>query len=693
MALARPILDPIHAFDATKEYTVIFTVPSSDVITANELKIIINDSSGTVRFDNVEVSSGYTHVIPITPAPVCTNGVYYIAYVRVRDSLNEWSEWSLGQPFYCFSDPTLDFNINDESTITTDYIDINMTYNQSENERMLSGVIELYNSNGTLYKSSGNLYDYSAPPNILTWQVGVENNKTYTLVGTVTTEHGMTVTKTITFSVEYSAHTGSYLYGIMNNCDGDIEVKTEGIVVSDTEITKTFNGLVNGTIDDFISYDNLWLANLVSADGIEPLGSSTDYANVTFTDFPTPTDFLFGIEIIPALINSEIARLSNGTDYISIYINRGETEDYISIYTNNGTAIDKGIGSFCNGHDLIDIFVRRVDGVLSVNAYINDDSSTVTPVLSWNNNSNNNIYNMFTSNIVFLGENGGDFIPRSTVINETNALYDTIIIGNGLYKYLVLSTNPYSTSPFVADPSDVIYYDFGDKTWTNSGGGNFDRAVIERNILVGDLVNPSGWVQVYEQLLEVNTINYLTFIDKYIPTGKIAYKLKIYNTDTVAYESIIYLNVKWNFVFISDVDKTFRLQSGVVYSNNQQNVQNNILMPIGATYPIVIQNAKGNYRSGSVQFTVLGYEFDNTYRLDRVSITQELNDILQFLTNMKPKVIKDYNGNIFICRVVNTPQISFDANWGNGIPKVSFDWVEQGKYDDMTTMQELGFYN
>ena len=60
---------------------------------------------------------------------------------------------------------------------------------------------------------------------------------------------------------------------------------------------------------------------------------------------------------------------------------------------------------------------------------------------------------------------------------------------------------------------------------------------------------------------------------------------------------------------------------------------------------------------------------------------------------MKPKVIKDYNGNIFICRVVNTPQISFDANWGNGIPKVSFDWVEQGKYDDMTTMQELGFYN
>ena len=689
MSLVKPILNPISAFNATSGITVSFVASGGDEVTGNELKIVTNDASQTIVYDNTILSTSLTHEIP---ANILTNGNYYYATVRTYNSLNETSEWSANQPFYCFSEPTLEFSISEGEVITTDFINISMTYNQIEGERLSFGVIDLYRNNDVLYKSSGNLYDYSAPPNILSWQVGIENNTTYVLVGEAQTEHGMLVTRAITFSVEYSSHTGEYLYSIVDNCEGSVEVKTEGIVVTDSDITKTFNGLVDGTINDFINYDNQWLANLVSADGIEPLvENNTEYANVVFTNFLTPTNFIFGIEIIPTLIDNEIARLSNGSDYISISINRGTTQDYISVSTSNGTIIDKGIGIFCNGHYLIDIFVKMIDGILSISTNVN--SSSITPILNWNNNINNNVYNMFTSNIIFMNENGGNFIPRETIINEMHTTFDTITIGNGLYKYLVLSTNLYSDSYFSINPSNIIYYDFNNKNWDNNVIGNFDKVVIERNIMNGDLINPNNWIQVYEQLLEVGVINYITFDDKYIPTGKIAYKLKIYNVDTVVYESLTYLNVKWNFVFISDIEKTFRLQSGVVYSNNQQNVQNNILMPIGATYPIVIQNANGNYRSGSVQFTVLGYEFDNTYKLDRISITQELNDILQFLTNMKPKVIKDYNGNIFICRVVNTPQISFDANWGNGIPKVSFDWVEQGKYDDITTMQELGFYN
>jgi hypothetical protein len=50
----------------------------------------------------------------------------------------------------------------------------------------------------------------------------------------------------------------------------------------------------------------------------------------------------------------------------------------------------------------------------------------------------------------------------------------------------------------------------------------------------------------------------------------------------------------------------------------------------------------------------------------------------------------DFNGNIIICKVVNSPQISYDANWGNGIVTISFDWVEQGKYNDYNDMTELG---
>ena len=118
-----------------------------------------------------------------------------------------------------------------------------------------------------------------------------------------------------------------------------------------------------------------------------------------------------------------------------------------------------------------------------------------------------------------------------------------------------------------------------------------------------------------------------------------------------------------------------------------------MFMPIGATYPIIVQNGEGNYRSGSLQFKVLGYQFEIDKRLDRVSITNQLDDILKFLTNGKAKCLTDFNGNIFIIKVINSPQISFDANWGNGIATVSFDWVEQGKYNDYDSMLELGLFD
>ena len=67
--------------------------------------------------------------------------------------------------------------------------------------------------------------------------------------------------------------------------------------------------------------------------------------------------------------------------------------------------------------------------------------------------------------------------------------------------------------------------------------------------------------------------------------------------------------------------------------------------------------------------------------------------MLKFLTNGKAKCLTDFNGNIFILKVINSPQISYDANWGNGIATISFDWVEQTEYDNYEGMLELGLFD
>ena len=191
-----------------------------------------------------------------------------------------------------------------------------------------------------------------------------------------------------------------------------------------------------------------------------------------------------------------------------------------------------------------------------------------------------------------------------------------------------------------------------------------------------------------------NVRTYIDFNDSFIPTGITQeYALVLYENNVPSEYHTVDVTPIWGKYFLSDKDTRFVLKYAVIYSNHVQNIQNGTFMPIGATYPIVVQNGEGNFRSGSLQFKVLGYQFEIDKRLDRVSITQQTQDILKFLTNGKAKCLTDFNGNIYILKVVNSPQISYDANWGNGVVTISFDWVEQGKYNDYESMLELGLFD
>ena len=202
------------------------------------------------------------------------------------------------------------------------------------------------------------------------------------------------------------------------------------------------------------------------------------------------------------------------------------------------------------------------------------------------------------------------------------------------------------------------------------------------------------WIALSEINIQDNVESFINFNDSFIPTNvKQTYALIAYVNGIPSEPYVIEVTPRWSKYFLSDKNERYVLNYTVIYSNHNQNIQNGVLMPIGAQYPIVIQNANGNYRSGSLQFKVLGYQYEIDTRLDRLSITKETEDILAFLTNGKAKCLTDFNGNIFILKVINNPQISYDANWGNGVVTISFDWVEQTKYNDYEGMLDLGLFD
>ena len=398
---------------------------------------------------------------------------------------------------------------------------------------------------------------------------------------------------------------------------------------------------------------------------------------------------MFRLWFYPARQPFKLVEFKNNTntERIILKFNRGASSDYISIRTLSGTVIDKDLGVTCNGNTEVFLWIKIVGNTWTVQTEILDSDPTI---LEWNNTNSNNIQYNVDSDVPYGGESVGDFTPSTTVYTELANPLDELIIGNGIYDELNITTDitlPYSIVIPPYDDNTILEVGFNNNL--NNGAPYYNKLILKRRD--NTLLN---WLNLSELFVKPNVNNFINFNDSFIPTGiKQTYALVTYINNVESEYYTVDIVPKWSKVFLSDKDNRFVLNYAVIYSNHNQNIQNGVLMPIGATYPIVIQNANGNYRSGSLQFKVLGYQYEIDKTLDRVSITQQTNDILAFLTNGKAKCITDYNGNIFICKVVNSPQISYDANWGNGISTISFDWVEQAKYNNYEEMLGLGLFD
>lgn len=676
MALVTPIVGSISAFDATTEKTFTFIANGGDQIVKNEIKIVTNDANETVVYQNTVVTFALSQVVP---ANSLTNGTYYKVAFKTYDSLNNDSAWSNYQPFYCYSTPTLNFNVSDGQTVYSQNFTLTLTYNQIQGEKLDYATIRVYNHHGTLIENSGNLYNDNNPPISFSYQLNsLENHTDYTIIGTaVTVNNTLITTGNITFTTNYQiVENGSELYYTVDNCNGYVNVRSAPVINGNTGTAQYYPSVL-----PYIDNAMVDLVNPISDINYE-------YADwVRWYDFaPVRDEMLIRLWFYPARQPFDILKLesSNSSEYLNISLKRGSSQDYLSIRTNSGTIIDHGLGVFCNGTTKVFLWVNILGGNWDVRTEILENSPTV---LEWNNSTNNARYNV-TSGRNYSQEPYGTFVPSITAYTALNGDIDTATIGNGIFDEFSISLNtstPYSSDVPIEDRSAVLTIHFNGSV-ENSTSGNYTKLLLRRK-------DPSTliWWNIEEIEIPQDSSARIDYNDGFIPQDVTqTYSLVLYEGTTPSESYTIDVTPKWGRVFISDKDEHYGLNYAVIYSGHSQNIQNGIFMPINAKYPVVVQNANGNYRSGSLQFKILGYQFEIDKTLDRTSMTVQLNDMLAFLTNGKAKCIKDYNGNIFICKVINSPQISFDGNWGNGIPTVSFDWVEQTEYNNYEGMTELG---
>jgi hypothetical protein len=125
----------------------------------------------------------------------------------------------------------------------------------------------------------------------------------------------------------------------------------------------------------------------------------------------------------------------------------------------------------------------------------------------------------------------------------------------------------------------------------------------------------------------------------------------------------------------------------VQYGSINKNSPRGILQPIDNIYPIVINNGSVNYYSGTVSGTMMCDDYTTIDRAEIVNIRETWGE---FLLNGKTKVIKDWNGNIFVGQITTEPSFSLFQTLGNSIGNISFGFVEQGKWNNQEDLYATG---
>lgn len=242
--------------------------------------------------------------------------------------------------------------------------------------------------------------------------------------------------------------------------------------------------------------------------------------------------------------------------------------------------------------------------------------------------------------------------------------------------------------------------------WSEQGNIELSYHIPITNLLVKrqDVDDVSGgWLTLYSQPITQASDMDFTFIDFLNQYGK-TYKYALVPLLTQT-QSGVEVEVEGGYtvsnevqsvfdgVFIADSTGSQKCKANVGYGNVDMNQVVGSITPIGAKYPIIITNSHNQYHNGSISGTIVPDDYYFNGNLSRIDMVNKRNELEQFLTNKRVKVIKDWNGNIWLVMIAGNVSCTFNNNYGMGIVNFSTNWTEVGDPTNQQDLQATGLIN
>ena len=256
---------------------------------------------------------------------------------------------------------------------------------------------------------------------------------------------------------------------------------------------------------------------------------------------------------------------------------------------------------------------------------------------------------------------------------------ESIKLENGIYDHFNITKDvnfPYITTyPSSWDLNTQIDADFNG----NINAGNIDYIVTQISAIKIKRRKKGtfDWYTLYN--IPINNPKEIDFVRyDYLAQNDTEYEYAIVPIIGNVEGEYSINSIKSNFygIFITDGENSYKFKENASYSNNERVHLTATYEPYGSKYPVVISNGQLSYDKGTVGGSII--ILDKNEELDRKETSERLQAIKNFLTTPSAKILKDFNGNIWLVALSDNLPITYYSEVGMVFARVDFNWSEIG---------------
>ena len=249
----------------------------------------------------------------------------------------------------------------------------------------------------------------------------------------------------------------------------------------------------------------------------------------------------------------------------------------------------------------------------------------------------------------------------------TNGIYDEFYLtsdGDQTYTTTIPSEWDYDTLLHAYFNGDLL-----------AGNVSFILSQITSIVIKKQVSGSNNWVNIMQKPIStIDDFNFIEF-DKYVRSGvSYDYALVPVLNNTEGSLNIQSITPEFEGIFIVEKDITYHAVANIRMTS-AKNRPSAIVNTIDSPYPFVVTNGENNYYTGSTAAMFVRTDKD-MYDWQFYDSWQYREDLMDFLCNGEPKVLKHFDGRMYLISVVDNP--SQDESVSNFYPTTTFNWVQIG---------------